>query len=116
MQGKQIKNNDYEAQAVGTKIEIRLCICTWHSDRPPWQAIMQGTQIENNDYVAQAVWGKFGIRLCICTWHSDRPPWQARMQGQPIENNDYGAQAAGEKVWNQAAPMYLAIRSTPSAS
>jgi hypothetical protein len=155
MQGKQIKNNDYDAQAVGgnlksgcayvpgTQIDplgkpeckenqsktmimeprlrgerfgIRLRLCTWQSDRPPWQARMQGKQIKNYDYKAQAVGVKIEIRLCIFTWHSDRPPWQARMQGKLIENNDYGAQAAGGKVWNQAALMYLAIRSTPLAS
>jgi hypothetical protein len=36
----QSNKNDYEAQAVGGKFGIRLCICTWHSNRPPWQARM----------------------------------------------------------------------------
>jgi hypothetical protein len=101
----------------------------WGESLEPGCAYVPGTQIdllgtpeckENQSktmIMKPRLWGeRFGIRLRLCTWQSDRPPWQARMQGKPIENNDYGAQAAGGKVWNQAAPMYLAIRSTPLAS
>ena len=75
------KTRIMEPKLRGERCGIRLRLCTWQSDRPPWQARMQGKPIINNDYEAQAVGDKIEIKLCICTWHLDRPPWQARMQG-----------------------------------